>query len=305
VELRDVIDAALDSVMPAADAKNIRIDREFDEIEPITGDKDRLQQIAWNLLSNAVKFTPRDGRVTVTLRRTADDVVLVVRDTGIGISREFLPCVFDRFSQADSSATRRHGGLGLGMAIVRHLVELHGGTVRAESDGEDRGATFTATLPIRMPAPPPHVSPSVERALYEQGATEGLPQLDGVNVLVVDDEADSRSFLCTLLERQGARVQAAGSTPEALDAFSRERPDVLVSDIGMPGEDGYALIQRVRAMAEGDGGRTPAVALTAYVRAQDEIAALRAGYHRHIRKPVVVAELISTVAELAAAGQAQ
>ena len=192
VQLREVIEAALDSAMPAADAKNIRIEREYDDVEPITGDKDRLQQIVWNLLSNAVKFTPRDGRVAVTLQRGNDEVVLIVRDTGIGILPEFLPCVFDRFSQADSSATRRHGGLGLGMAIVRHLVELHGGTVHAESDGENRGATFTARLPIRMAAPAPEIEPSFEGGVYEEGPTESLPQLDGVSVLVVDDKA-SRS----------------------------------------------------------------------------------------------------------------
>ena len=300
VQLREVIEAALDSVSPAAEAKGIEIERQFEEVDPITGDKDRLQQVVWNLLSNAVKFTPKEGRVTVTLRRDGDDMTLTVADTGIGIHPDFLPLVFDRFSQADSSATRRHGGLGLGMAIVRYLIELHGGTVRVHSEGENQGATFTAVLPARMEARPPDTPRSLEVAAYEQGPTEHLPQLDGLSILVVDDEADSRTFLCTLLENQGARVMAAASTPEAFDAFVRTRPDVLVSDIAMPGEDGYALIRRVRSLGALEGGRTPAVALTAYVRAQDAHAALHAGYQRHIRKPVVIAELIAAVADLAA-----
>jgi signal transduction histidine kinase len=301
VHLRDVIEAALDSVSPAAQAKAITIERQYDDVEPITGDKDRLQQVVWNLLSNAVKFTPKEGRVTVALRKEGADVSLTVIDTGIGIHPDFLPYVFDRFSQADSSATRRHGGLGLGMAIVRYLVELHGGTVRAHSEGENKGATFTAVLPLRMEARTPDAMPGLEIAAYEQGPTDELPKLEGITILVVDDEPDSRSFLCTLLEQQGATVASACSTAEALDAFDRTKPDVLVSDIGMPGEDGYELIRRIRAMAPLQGGRTPAVALTAYVRAQDARAALRAGYQRHIGKPVVVSQLIATVADLAAA----
>jgi signal transduction histidine kinase len=301
VHLRDVIEAALDSVSPAAQAKAITIERQYDDVEPITGDKDRLQQVVWNLLSNAVKFTPKEGRVTVALRKEGADVSLTVIDTGIGIHPDFLPYVFDRFSQADSSATRRHGGLGLGMAIVRYLVELHGGTVRAHSEGENKGATFTAVLPLRMEARTRDAMPGLEIAAYEQGRTGELPNLEGITILVVDDEPDSRSFLCTLLEQQGATVASACSTAEALDAFDRTKPDVLVSDIGMPGEDGYELIRRIRAMAPLQGGRTPAVALTAYVRAQDARAALRAGYQRHIGKPVVVSHLIATVADLAAA----
>jgi signal transduction histidine kinase len=301
VQLRDVIEAALDSVSLAAQAKAITIDRQYEDVEPITGDKDRLQQVVWNLLSNAVKFTPKEGRVTVALRKEGDDVTLTVADTGIGIHPDFLPYVFDRFSQADSSATRRHGGLGLGMAIVRYLVELHGGTVRAHSDGENRGATFTAVLPMRMDVRKRDTSLTLEAAAYEQGPTEHLPHLEGISILVVDDEPDSRSFLCTLLENQGARVVSAGSASEALEVFDRTKPDVLVSDIGMPGEDGYALIRKVRELSPLEGGRTPAVALTAYVRVQDARAALRAGYQRHMRKPVVISELIAAVADLAAA----
>lgn len=301
VQLRHVIDAALDSVSPAAAAKGIAIERLLDDVEPVTGDKDRLQQVIWNLLSNAVKFTPRDGRVTVRLGRRAGDVIISVEDSGIGISPEFLPYVFDRFSQADGSATRRHGGLGLGMAIVRHLVELHGGTVTARSEGENRGATFTALLPIRMETADPGDAEAFQPALYEEPSPDGVPNLAGVGVLVVDEDTDSRQFLCALLDEHGAKVEGAASMDEALETFGRIRPDVLVSDIAMPGQDGYDLIRRVRALSEGEGGRTPAVALTAYVREEDAQAALAAGYHRHLRKPVVVSELIAAVAELAAA----
>jgi signal transduction histidine kinase len=301
VQLREVIEAALDSVSPAAEAKGIVIERQLEEVDPITGDKDRLQQVVWNLLSNAVKFTPKEGRVTVSLQLVGDDVQLTVADTGIGIHPEFLPYVFDRFSQADSSATRRHGGLGLGMAIVRYLVELHGGTVRAYSEGENKGATFTALLPARMDVRAAEAQRSLDAAAYEQGPTDQLPNLAGLSILVVDDEPDSRNFLCTLLENQGANVTCAESTAAALEIFSRIRPDVLVSDIGMPGEDGYALIRRIRRLSEREGGRTPAVALTAYVREQDADAALGAGYQRHIGKPVIISELIAAVADLAAA----
>jgi signal transduction histidine kinase len=300
LSLRAVIEEALDSVTPAAEAKCIAIARHLDEVEAITGDKDRLQQVFWNLLSNAVKFTPRDGRVTVRLSRTGDDAIISVEDSGIGISPDFLPCVFDRFTQADGSATRRHGGLGLGMAIVRHLVELHGGTVCAFSEGENRGTTFTAALPMRVAVP--EESPETFDTPLESNVSEPLPSLDGIRILVVDDEADSRGFLSALLQEHGATVRVAGSTGEAIDIFTAGPPDVLVSDIAMPGQDGYDLIRLVRDLAPHDGGRTPAVALTAYVRAEDADAALTAGYQRHIRKPVIVSELIGAVAALAAAG---
>jgi signal transduction histidine kinase len=300
VSLRAVIEESLDSVAPAAEAKCIAITRHLDDVEPITADKDRLQQVFWNLLSNAVKFTPRDGRVTVRLERVDGDAVIAVEDTGIGISADFLPYVFDRFTQADGSATRRHGGLGLGMAIVRHLVELHGGVVRAHSDGTNRGTTVTAILPMRdiVAADPEKPFPSTPHA----EASDEIPSLEGVRVLVVDDDPDSRGFLSALLEKQGATVWVAGSTDEALDAFMAARPDVLVSDIAMPKQDGYDLIRIVREMTADDGGRTPAVALTAYVRDEDADAALAAGYQRHLRKPVVVSDLIGAVAALAAEG---
>ena len=298
VVLREVIEAALDSVSPAAEAKAIAIEQDLEDVEAITGDRDRLQQVVWNLLSNAVKFTPRDGRVTVRLNRRADEVVLAVEDTGIGISPGFLPYVFDRFSQADGTATRRHGGLGLGMAIVRHLAELHGGTVHAASDGENRGATFTLVLPTRMQVqvfdePPPRAEARLDPA------PDPDRQLLGLNVLVVDDDPDSRAFVCQVLERKGARVSAAASSLEAWQVFVSLKPDLLVSDIAMPGEDGYDLIRRIRTLPAKEGGAIPAVALTAYVRPEDEAAALAAGYHRHIRKPVAISELLDVMAALA------
>ena len=298
VSLIEVIDAALDSVSPAAEAKGIAIERHLEDLDPIAGDRDRLQQVFWNLLSNAVKFTPRDGRVTVRLRRQGQDAVVSVEDDGIGINPDFLPYVFDRFRQADGSATRRHGGLGLGMAIVRYLVELHGGTVRAESEGENRGATFTAALPIRTPeAIEPLVAEPEDVLVPAHDAPR--PQLDGLRILVVDDDGDSRGFLATLLEDHGAEVLAAGSTVQALELFRHHRVDVLVSDIAMPGQDGYDLIHRVRGLPAERGGLTPAVALTAYVRIEDQRAALGAGFQRHMRKPVDVDDLIAVVAELA------
>src|SRR4029079_16664710 len=300
VDLAEVIDAALDSVSPAIDAKAITIERYLEPLDPIAGDPDRLRQVFWNLLSNAVKFTPRDGRVTVRLRREGDDAVVSVEDTGIGISPDFLPYVFDRFRQADGSATRRHGGLGLGMAIVRYLVELHGGTVRAESEGESRGAKFTVALPIRIPeSAADHTRPEAEEAHHVEPSASPS-QLEGLRILVVDDDRDSRAFLVALLEDQGAQVLSAGSSAQALDLFRHNRVDVLVSDIAMPGEDGYDLVQGIRDLPVDEGGLTPAVALTAYVRTEDQNAALAAGYHRHLKKPVDVSELIAVVAELAA-----
>jgi signal transduction histidine kinase len=299
VSLRAVIEEALDSVTPAAGAKSITIVRRLEEVEPITGDKDRLQQVFWNLLSNAVKFTPRDGRVVVSLARAGADAIIAVEDSGIGITADFLPYVFDRFTQADGSATRRHGGLGLGMAIVRHLIELHGGTVRAFSEGENRGATFTAMLPMRAVIVQDSPEAFHPEARPEMPAV--LPHLDGIRILVVDDEPDARSFLSALLQKQGAAVWAAGSTAEAIDAFGAARPDVLVSDIAMPGQDGYDLIRHVRDLSPDEGGLTPAIALTAYARPEDAETALAAGYQRHLRKPVVVPDLIGAVAALAAA----
>ena len=298
VPLRAVIEAALDSVSPAAQAKAIAIHREIEEIDPIVGDQDRLQQIVWNLLSNAVKFTPREGRVIVRLQRRGDEVVLRVEDTGVGIPADFLPYVFDRFSQADGTATRRHGGLGLGMAIVRYLVELHGGTATAQSPGENQGATFTIVLPASFE--PDEAAALAERppSARKEAPIDELPSLDGITVLVVDDDTDSRTVVCQMLENQGASVAMAESTADAFVRFRQLRPDLLISDIGMPDEDGYALIRRVRALADKEGGNVPAIALTAYASPEDANAALTAGYQRHISKPVDIGQLIAAVGEL-------
>jgi signal transduction histidine kinase len=305
VQLREVVEGALDSVSLAAQAKALTIDRQIEDLEPIVGDQDRLQQIVWNLLSNAVKFTPREGRVVVRLERRGDEVVLAVEDTGIGIPAHFLPFVFDRFSQADPGATRRHGGLGLGMAIVRYLVELHGGTVKAESAGENEGATFTIVLPVSLEIEPDDDLDRPAAAPVADLSIEDLPRLDGISVLVVDDDTDSRNVLCQLLETQGASVSTASSTSDAFARFTQVRPDVLVSDIGMPEEDGYALIRRVRALADEEGGNVPAIALTAYASPEDANAALTAGYQRHISKPVDVGQLIAAVEELSVGAPAR
>jgi signal transduction histidine kinase len=303
VPMREVIEAALDSVSPAAQAKAIEIVRHIDDFEPITGDFDRLQQVVWNLLSNAVKFTPREGRVTITLQRHGDDILLRVEDTGIGIPTEFLPYVFDRFSQADGGATRRHGGLGLGMAIVRHLVELHGGTVNVESAGEDQGATFTISLPARMEAETDQQEHPVVAA--EPLLSEGGRRLGSVSVMVVDDDHNSRASMCRLLENHGASVVAVESPADALSRFRQVRPDILISDISMPGEDGYALIRQVRGLPVGDGGGVPAIALTDRAQPDEAREALTAGYHRHLTKPVAVGQLVAAITELTATAHAR
>ncbi len=301
VELRRVIESAAQVLHPAAEAKGIDIRLAFDvEREVITGDADRLQQIVWNLLSNAIKFTPNGGQVEVLLQRADPHVRLTVTDTGKGISPGYMPYIFDRFHQADSSSTRRHGGIGLGLSLVRHLVELHGGTVYAESDGEGRGATFTVNLPLRAVRPQPTELESV--GLGVAGVADVPSTLDGVWALVVDDETDARELLTTLLQQYGARVTPAASAAEALSVLSAvepgRQPDILVSDIGMPDVDGYTLIRRVRALAPERGGRIPAIALTAYGRSIDRIRALSAGFQMHMPKPVEPAELALVIASL-------
>jgi CheY-like chemotaxis protein/two-component sensor histidine kinase len=297
-DLEQVIDAAIASVHPAADAKQILIETKIDrDASIIWGDATRLQQVIWNLLSNAVKFTPKDGRITVRLERVNAHTQIVVSDTGQGINPEFLPYVFDRFRQADSTSTRMHSGLGLGLAIVRHLVEMHGGSVRAESEGEGRGATFTLDLPVRA------VRPEVEQEVVAYSEEEDdrqascPPQLQGIKVLVVDNEPDARDLVQNMLEQCGALVETASSTAEALSFLEQSKPDVLVSDIGMPGEDGYDLIRRVRAQES--GASLPAVALTAYVGEEDRRRALSAGYQEHLAKPVKLSRLVTLIAGLA------
>jgi PAS domain S-box-containing protein len=300
VELAALLEAAIYSVRPAIDAKEIRLECRFDtSVGIVVGDASRLQQIVWNLLSNAVKFTPSGGRVDVELQRIHTGVQIRVSDTGEGIAREFLPHVFERFRQADSSSTRSHGGLGLGLAIVRHLVELHGGTVCVASPGIGQGTTFIVNLPMKAvgveTTAPQQLSPGVAFEV----AQNYLPTLEGLRVLVVDDEADARELLTKMLQPYGVEVIAAASANEALVVLQEYQPDILVSDIGMPGENGYALIQKIRALSQEEGGRIPAVALTAYARAEDRTQALLAGFQLHVSKPVNHAELAAVVANLA------
>ena len=303
IDLVAVIEAALETVRPAADAKEIRVLKVLDPLAgPVSGDPNRLQQVFWNLLSNAIKFTPRGGRVQVLLERVNSHLEVAVSDTGEGIQPEFLPHVFDRFRQADPSTTRRHGGLGLGLSIVKQLVELHGGTIRAKSPGPGRGSTFVVALPLTVL----HAGQGPEPQRRHPTAPPETPQangdcvtLEGVKVLVVDDEPDARALVKRLLEDCRATVVTAGSAAEALQLFHREPPAVLVSDVGMPDEDGFALIRRVRALGRDRGGDTPAVALTAYARSEDRVRAIQHGFQMHVAKPVEPAELVMMVAALA------
>ena len=301
VDLTNTITAAVDAARPAAEAKGIRLQILLDpQAEPISGDPDRLQQIVWNILSNAVKFTPKGGRVQVRLERVNSHVEIVISDTGKGIEKEFLPHVFDRFRQSDGSMTRRHGGLGLGLAIVRQLVELHGGQVSVSSEGDGQGATFTVSLPVlpvrREPeSKVPRVHPAAQNSL----ANDCPPELADLRILLVDDEADSRELLTVVLESCRAVVTAAGSAAEALEKFQQAKFDIFISDIGMPGEDGFSLIGKIRKLPNERGGGIPAIALTAYARAEDRVQALRSGFQMHLAKPVESTELVAAVANLA------
>ena len=303
LELAPVIAAAVDSVRPAAKAKEICLQLVLDpHTGPVSADPDRLQQLIWNLLSNAIKFTPREGHVQVCLETANSSAEITVSDTGQGIRPEFLPHVFDRFRQADGSSTRTHGGLGLGLAIVRRLVELHGGTVQVESEGEGQGAVFKLNLPLMSVSGPQRILtgdaaegslPADESELFERP-----PTLDGLRVLIVDDEADAREFVTMILERRAADVTAVVSAKEAVEMLQRWRPDVLIADIGMADEDGYALISKVRSLPADEGGQTPAMALTAYARTEDRRRILMAGYQMHLAKPVEPIELMVAVASL-------
>jgi PAS domain S-box-containing protein len=295
-----LIDTAIEAVRPAAEAKGVRIQKTLDTgCGNLTADPSRLQQVFWNLLSNAVKFTPKGGTVEIKLACASANVEISVSDTGQGISQEFLPYVFDRFRQADSTTTRKHGGLGLGLAIVRHLVELHGGTVRAESAGTGHGATFTVSLPLTHEETRDVEEPHQLLVRDIQAPLECPERLDDLRILVVDDEADTRAMLRFALTKCGAQVTTAGSVAEAFSLFTQSGADVLISDIGMPEEDGYELIRKVRELPEELGGDVPAVALTAYARAEDRLKVLRSGYQMHVAKPVELAELIAVVASLA------
>jgi CheY-like chemotaxis protein len=295
LEVVPVVENAINVVRPTADAKGIRIETYLDSSPAvISGDANRLQQVVWNLLSNAVKFTDSGGRVCVKVSQVGAAVEISVADTGQGISPEFLPYVFDRFRQADSTTTRQHGGLGLGLAIARHLVEIHGGSIRAESLGEGRGATFRIRLPL--------VDATAGAADFaaDQFMMAKTPQLlSGLNVLLVDDDSDTLTLMATALTRRQANVTAVSSAGEAIQAIARRRPDVLVSDIAMPDEDGYGLIEAIRKLENGDSQIIPAVAITAYAKEEDRERALSSGFQIYLAKPVELTELISVVARAA------
>jgi PAS domain S-box-containing protein len=296
-DVSNVLHQAVESVRPSADAKQIRLRKIIDpHAGPVSGDPTRLQQVFWNLLSNAIKFTPKGGNVDVVLERVNSHIEITVHDSGIGISPEVLPIVFERFRQADSTTTRSYGGLGLGLSIVKSLVELHGGTVRAQSDGEGHGATFTVSLPL---------SPirSDEKREHPKSLKQPEPDLErvrlpGIKVLVVDDEPDARNVLKRMLSQCEAEVTTAESASAGLELIQTHKPDVIISDIGMPGMDGYEFMREVRSLPPADGGRIPAIALTAFARSEDRTRAMLAGYHMHVSKPIEPQELIATVGSL-------
>jgi signal transduction histidine kinase/ActR/RegA family two-component response regulator len=308
VDLASVINAAIDSVQLAADSKGIQLEVTLDpSARRVSGDSGRLQQVVWNLLSNAIKFTPPGGRVEVRLEHVGSSAQIRVSDTGQGISSDFLPFIFERFRQADGTSTRSHGGLGLGLAIVRHLIELHGGTAYADSPGRGCGATFTILMPLSVAdeSEKSRRRDTASQTPYGDTNSQGdaLPWLDGVKVLLVDDDPDNLQILSVMLTEQKAKVQAAACASEALQTLQWFKPDVLVSDLAMPGEDGYSLIAKVRALEAGSGEQTPAVALTAYVRVEDRARALSAGFNMFVPKPVEPSELIAAIANLSEPGE--
>ncbi len=300
INLEAILEAAHDALRPTADAKGVKVQTECDPDGCLVkGDPNRMRQVIWNLLLNAIKFTPRGGSVTVRLERLGTSARLTVSDTGEGINADFLPYVFHRFRQAEGSISRRQGGLGLGLAVVRHLVELHGGNVSAQSDGPGRGATFTVELPLaeerRDPARAEDRRLEVERRRVK---AEHTLRLEGLRILLVEDDDDSRRLLAMILKRHGAEVTSTASSPEALNSFEETSPDLLISDIGIPDEDGYMLISKVRALPADRGGLIPAIALTGYATARDRERALSAGYQLHIAKPVEPAELVAAIVSL-------
>jgi CheY-like chemotaxis protein len=302
VDLIAVIQGALDEVRLPAEAKAVNLTFTCDAVpSPVGGDVLRLQQLVANLLSNAVKFTPSGGHIAVRLSSTGSQAEIQVADTGQGIDPDFLPHLFERFSQADPSTTRRHGGIGLGLAIVKALVEQHGGTVHADSGGVGKGATFTVRLPVLGSH---KVDEIVRLRVTEMPAAEAI-RLDGIRVLLAEDDADAQHVLTLILELAGAKVEAVGSVGGALSTFDGFRPDVLVSAVGLADEDGYALISRVRAREIDRGGKTPAIALTGYVTPEDRARLLEAGFQLHLRKPVDPSEIVAAVASLATRGARQ
>ncbi|WP_437499327.1 ATP-binding protein [Sorangium sp. So ce1099] len=297
-DLAAVVEAAVDSVRPSVEAKGIRLRRIIDPLAgPVSGDPNRLQQVVWNLLSNAVKFTPRGGKIDVLLERVNSHIEITVHDSGVGIAPEFLSQIFERFRQADSSTTRRFGGLGLGLSIVKQLVELHGGTVHAESSGVGQGSTFVVCLPLHVvrEAPEREHPTSAKAAPPRQGEIA----LAGIKVLVVEDEPDARELLKWVLARSKADVVTASSATEGFDLVRTAHPDVVVSDIGMPGKDGYQFMREVRSLPPSEGGKVPAIALTAFARSEDRTKAMLAGYQVHLAKPIEPRELAATIRSLA------
>ncbi|HEX8153338.1 MAG TPA: ATP-binding protein, partial [Thermoanaerobaculia bacterium] len=285
VDLGVVLDSAVELVGASAEAKQLALRLHVDSVLTVLGDAARLKQVIWNLLTNAIKFTPAGGTIDVSLRQRDAGAELVIRDSGEGIDPQFLPHVFDRFRQADSSINRRHGGLGIGLAIVSSLVDAHGGSVRAESEGPGKGATFTVTLPLL------EQRAAVRPSFAEPAAANGGATLAGTRVLVVDDDGGARTLMTTTLRSAGAEVRECSSAGEAFEAVAEWRPAVLVSDLAMPDEDGYSLIRRLRA----SGHDVPAVAITAYVRSEDEARVRAAGFHRHVAKPFDPQELVAAV----------
>lgn len=313
IKLVPVIEAAIESVRPSGEAKDIEVSCTFDpDVDRVLGDPVRLQQIIWNLLSNAIKFTPEGGKIEVRVVHNGSQAQIQVKDTGIGIDKEFLPHVFDRFRQADSTTTRSHGGLGLGLAIVSHLIDLHGGTVQADSEGEGKGSTFTVSLLLHNPIESTNSSVQPEHNCGEQSqvprksdysfstpSVQTSNTLSGLRVLLVDDEPDVRELVTTVLEESGARAIAVESAAEVFKVLEQVQPDVLISDIGMPLEDGYGLIRQVREIEAERGGFLPAIALTAYVREEDFRQAIESGFQMHISKPIDPSQLVRVVAQLA------
>jgi signal transduction histidine kinase/ActR/RegA family two-component response regulator len=300
VDVAPIVEAALESVAPSAEAKSISVFKALDpRAGPVLGDPARLQQVVWNLLTNSVKFTPKGGKLNVLAQRVNSQVEISVHDSGIGISPEFLPHIFERFRQADSSTTRKYGGLGLGLSIVKQLVELHGGSIKAESRGQDRGATFTIALPLLDVHDATTSAPEHPTTSHDSAPRAHQISLAGITVLVIDDEPDARELIMIVLSAAGATVATADSAAAGIAMLRLRQPDVIVSDIGMPERDGYELIRAVRNLSAADGGRIPAIALTAFARSEDRTRAMLAGYQAHVAKPFQPQELAAAVKSLA------
>jgi signal transduction histidine kinase/CheY-like chemotaxis protein len=299
VELALVVHNAIATVQPAADAKGVRLQTIIDpRVGPVSGDPDRLQQVLWNLLSNAVKFTPKNGRVQIRVERVNSHIEIVVSDTGVGIRADFLPHVFERFRQADAGLNRQTAGLGLGLSIARHIVEMHGGSVHVASDGEEKGATFRVRLPLMIVHDTAAREPREHPRTEKQAPLTGLRSLAGIRVLAIDDEEDALGLLRVVLEAAGAEVVTTSSAVDALQRIAEIKPDVLVTDLGMPQMDGFEFITRIRSSPDGATREIPAAALTAFARSEDRTKALDAGFEMHLAKPVDPAELVSSVATL-------